>query len=90
MLVFHQSDEQLFTTPPHTYAQLSRQHYRRDVLTKMPLPQVWPRNKKGARQTHKRPSRLHLNSACTSVDHLLTRQERRSPNLGDISHAVNV
>ena len=39
--------------------------------------------------THKRPSSLHLNSSCTSVDHLLARQERRNPNVGNISHRVN-
>jgi hypothetical protein len=38
---------------------------------------------------HKRPSFLHLNSAYTSVDHLLSRQERRSSNLRNISQIVN-
>ena len=49
----------------------------------------WDKDKKGARSTHERPSRLHPNSVCTSVDHLLTRQERRSPNVRNILRAVN-
>ena len=50
---------------------------------------AWDKDEKGARSTHERPSRLRLNSACTSVDHLLTRQERRSPNVRKILRGVN-
>ena len=55
----------------------------------MTSARVGTKDKRGARQTHERPTRLLPNSSCTSVDHLLTRQERRSPNVRNISRGVN-
>jgi hypothetical protein len=52
---------------------------------------AWGRDeKRGAWQNHRRLAWLRINSSCTSVDHLLTRQERRDFNYKKISTLVNI
>jgi hypothetical protein len=87
-------DEEWKSQNPHSWkAKSAAPQGERKSRSLAPLgmtsAQVGTKDKRGARQTHECPSRLLPNSSCTSVDHLLTRQERRSPNVRNISPGVN-
>jgi hypothetical protein len=87
------NEERKFQNPHSWKAKSATTRGERNSRSLAPLgmtsARVGTKDKRGARQTHERPSCLLPKSSCTSVDHLLTRQERRSPNVRNISRGVN-